>query len=345
MVATDMLEFLSGQLADVETTWSMGTFGAIAEFARDGGETAVPHRDSHSVAIATARGGIRLAAADGLRLFASETLTAQNWNQRVALCLPEAACAMSRRTVLTEIGPDHSALRAEDRTAVLFDLGLGVLQLDACVRVADTAFAEALRRWIGQSLFSPQSGAMGEIMAAQPHRVFLSRVGRVEVFQPIPPPDATSPDGPHTHVLPKLLRHKRTHAATERLPPGWIPCAHFYPAHPLRDRAWEPRPFRLERHAAFQTLLARYGDPDLVRIKRKIGESIAAGCSPTDFGHSADRFARASIRIALRQLQAAEADLPGLAAWRAVYERPDPDLPDDAKGDYPCTASSVELKR
>jgi hypothetical protein len=335
--AAEMLELLSGQLADAETTWSMGTFGAIAEFARDGRETTTLRKDSDSAAVVTARGGMRVAAAAGLRLIASESLTAQSWNQRVALCLPEAACAMSRRTALTEIGPDHSALRAKDRTAILFDLGLGALQLDACVRVADIALAETLRVWTGQSLFSPESGAIGVIMAAQPHRVFLSRVGRVEVFQPIPPPGATSPDGPHTHVLPRLLQHQRTHAATEPLPPGWIPCAHFYPAHPLRDEAGKPRRFRPERHAAFQTLLARYGDPELIRLKRKVGESIAAACRPADFGQTANRFARASIRIALRQLQAAKPELPGLAAWRAVHERLDSDVPDDSKGDHPCT--------
>ena len=51
--ALDVLEFLSDQLADVETTWSMGTFGAVAELTRDSGET-------------TARGGICVAAAGGL---------------------------------------------------------------------------------------------------------------------------------------------------------------------------------------------------------------------------------------------------------------------------------------
>jgi hypothetical protein len=64
----------------------------------------------------------------------------------------------------------------------------------------------------------------------------VSHIGRAEVFQPIPPPGARSPDRPHTHVLPKLLARGRTHAATEPLPEGWIPSAHLYPAHPLRDQ-------------------------------------------------------------------------------------------------------------
>ena len=90
---------------------------------------------------------------------------------------------MNRRAVLTEIGPDHGALRAEDRTAALFDLGLGTLQLDACVRSGDAATVAALRNWVGQSLFAHGNGAMAVILAASPHRVFVSRVGRIEVFR------------------------------------------------------------------------------------------------------------------------------------------------------------------
>ena len=57
---------------------------------------------------------------------------------------------------------------------------------------------------------------MGMILAANPHRVFISRLGRIEVYQPIPPPSGKSPEGPHTHVLPRLLQSRRTHPATDR---------------------------------------------------------------------------------------------------------------------------------
>ena len=106
-------------------------------------------RGTGAVSVVTARGGMRIDAQDALRPIASESLTEQSWNQRVALCLPEGACAMNRRAVLTEIGPDHGALRAEDRIAALFDLGLGTLQLDACVRSGDAATVTALRNWVG----------------------------------------------------------------------------------------------------------------------------------------------------------------------------------------------------
>jgi hypothetical protein len=53
---------------------------------------------------------------------------------------------MSGRQVFTEIGADGGALRAEDRDGVLFDLGLGTLQVDACVRVGDPAVHRATKQ-------------------------------------------------------------------------------------------------------------------------------------------------------------------------------------------------------
>jgi hypothetical protein len=305
VTAPTLLDLLAGQLGDVDTAWSVGTFGAIAEFSRDAGEQVILERGPDAISVVTARGGMRIRANDDLRLIASETLTAQSWNQRVALCLPEDRSAMSRRSVLSEVGPDTDALRAADRTGLLFDLGLGALQLDACIRTDDATVVTELRCWVGRPLFAPGNGAIATILAANPHRVFISRVGRVEVFQPIPPPDGKSPDGPHTHLLPRLLRHNRTHAATEALPNGWIPCGHFYPPHPTRNALGQPQRFQAERHAAFQALLGRYGDPQLVDIKRRVMESVAAGTSPDSIRIPAGRFARASVRIALRQLRMA----------------------------------------
>ena len=162
------------------------------------------------------------------------------------------------------------------------------------------------------------------ILAANPNRVFVSRIGRAEVYQPIPPPGGKSPDGPHTHVLPKLLVHGRTHAATEPLPEGWIPCAHVYPAHPLRDQFGRKRTFRQEYHAAFQVLLERYGMAELVTLKRNVVDAVIAGRGPDTMAVPSDRFGRATVRIALRQLSAAEPSSPALIQWLSAHDRLDP---------------------
>jgi hypothetical protein len=318
---SDVLAFLADQLADCENHWSLGTFGALAEFTRDPGERVALARDDRSVSAVTARGAIRLAPLDAMQLVASETATRNSWNHRVALCLPEAGCAMHRRSVLAELGPDTEALRKDDRDAILFDLGLDTLQVDACIRVAEPRIAAALRAHVGRPVFEHGNPAMDIIVPASPHRVFTSRIGRIEVFAPIPPPHGKSPEGPHTHVLPKLLQRRRTHAATEPIPAGLVPCAHLYPAHPVKDGLGRELPFDARRHDSFQRLLRMFGDPGAVDLKQQVMAAIAQGGHPSALSPPNDRLARASIRVALRQVQAAHRPTPALAAWLEAHDR------------------------
>ena len=320
MTADPHMDLLARHMGDAGAGWSMGTFGAIAEFTRDDDEPASLQHDDNAISVVTARGGMRLTAHPELHLIASETPTRDSWGHRVALCLPRGACAMNERGVLTELGEDREALRDQDRGAVLFDLGLGTLQVDVCIRSHDAGLVEGLRQRAGRSIFAAGNDAMRLILSVNPHRVVLSRVGRAEVFQPIPPPGGASPSGPHTHLLPKLLVHGRTHAATEPLPDGWIPCAHLYPRHPLRDQEGRVRPYDSDAQGAFQLLLEQHGQPALVALKWQVVDAVTAGTPPEDLRLPDDRFARATVRAALRQMQAAGAVSETLDAWRAVHD-------------------------
>ena len=184
-------ELIEAQIADPDAQWSLGTFGAIAEFARDADEPAEIAQAEQSISVVTPRGGLRIDARPDLRPVAFETVTTSAWSQRVAFCLPEAASAMNRRAALTEIGPDRGALRALDASALLFDLGLGVHQVDCCVRTAEPELIAGLRAAAGRSLFESGNPAMGLILRHGPHRVFATRAGRAEVYQPIPAPGGT----------------------------------------------------------------------------------------------------------------------------------------------------------
>ena len=260
-------DLLRDALDDPGTAWSLGSFGAIAEFMRDPDE-AVSAQPDDRLGMATERGAIALSACSDLRPVAYETAVASGWNHAVALCLPEATCAMSRRGVVTELGPDREAARERDRDAILFDLGLDLLAVDACVRTSDPEAVACLRSGVGRPLFDPANPIGRHLVAMSPHRVFLARVGRIEVYAPIPGPGGTSPEGPHTHVLPKLLHSGRTHAATTPIPAGWVPCAALHPAHPYKDMMGRRIAFDAARYEAFQILLDRWGDPDLLAVKR-----------------------------------------------------------------------------
>lgn len=265
-------------LSDPDTAWSLGSFGALAEFLRDADEPVTALGDGRLGGY-TARGAIALTPIPGLRPFAYETAVSSGWNHAVALCLPDDACAMNRRTVVTELGPDHDAARENDREAILFDLGLDLLAVDACLRSSDPETIACLRSGTGKPIFDPTNPIGPRLVAMSPHRVFVARAGRIEVFQPIPPPDGRSPEGPHTHVMPKLLKSGRTHAATAPIPDGLVPFAALHPAHPYKDAMGQRIPFSQGRLDAFQALLARWGDPELFAVKQRVaeGEEIGPG--------------------------------------------------------------------
>jgi len=320
-------ELLRREIANPGTQWSLGTFGAIAEFCRDEGEPVRLDHSGATVSATTSRGAIVLKADAATRAFASEGLTKAGWSQRVSLCLPKDTCSMNGRTVLTEVGPDHDAPREEDRHSVLFDLGFGAPHADFCIR-ADGSLASKLRSHAGREVFEAGNPAMGMILEAQPHRVFISRLGRIEVYQPIPPPSGKSPEGPHTHVLPRLLKNRRTHPATEPVPDGMVPCAHLYPPHPARDALGEARPFDATHHRAFQALLVACGDAEACAVKQRVLDAVRAGEAPASI--AASRHGRTSIRIALRQMKSQGHASATLDAWLANFDLGNAHDQDDA---------------
>ena len=335
---TETADILRAAMSDPEAGWSMGSFGAIAEFHHVAGDPAPVLLEGPEFGVVTARGGIRLDRPDLIRPVAHEMLSPRphRWQQGVSLCLPDAEAAMARRSVLSELGPDAAAIRAQDRGVILFDMGLDQAQVDFCIRTDDADLIAALRAVAGQSVFAPGNPAMGAILAAHPHRVALTRIGRVEVYQKIGGPDTggVSPAGPHTHVLPKLLRAGRTHSANTPIPEGLVPVGGFHPASPVMDPMGQERDFDPARFAAFQRLLGLWGDPAAVALKQRVWARIAAGDGPEAVEPPDSRFGRVALRNALRQARRRDGESGVLLRWLAQFDREalaetedDPDAP------------------
>lgn len=325
---------LSDALDDLETGWSMGSFGAIAEFHHVAGDP--PPQRLPGLGTVTARGGIRIDRPEAIRPVAHEMLSPRphRWQQGVSLCLPVTDAPMAGRDVLTELGPDAGALRPDDRASVLFDMGLGQMQVDFCIRTSDPDLLAVLRAHAGRSLFDAGNPTMAAILAGHPHRVAQSRIGRVEVFQKIGGPDTggVSPAGPHTHVLAKLLRAGRTHSANTPIPEGLVPVAGLHPASPVMTPMGEDRDFIPARFDHFQQLLARWGDPESVALKSEVWAALAADRGPEGFTPPASRFARATLRNALRQAARRDGESPTLAQWQAAFDKGEAEAEADAPG-------------
>ncbi len=319
----EVRDVLDAELRDPGTGWSLGVFGALAEFMHDPDEAATIIHQPCCILAKTTRGGLRIATAHPhARLLAWEepAQAAGHWRQAMALCLPVTKAEIGGAGRLTALGPDGAALNPAHRGQLLFDVGVGFAHVRACIRTDDPGLIEQLHAAEGQEVLLSNHPLVARIIAASPHRVFLSAVARVEVYQRIPGPHDRAPEGPHTHVNHTLLRHRRSHAATRPLPAGWVSGLDFYPANPLHDIQGQPRPFDAASHAAFQGVLRRFGLPELVDEKHRVQQALQQSLPAPDYVVAPTRPGRAAARVALRQLAQTHAALPQLAAYTARLE-------------------------
>jgi hypothetical protein len=313
MNASRACAVLERLLHDCHAGWSVGRVGAIAEFYWDPHEAVT--RDSWL--IVSPRGALRFNPEhDEARLFAGESLghNAQGWSQWIALCLPEEHSVLRGRETLFELGPDRDALQTESRQATLFDLGIGGRFFQLCVRTASLDLIAQLRAAANRKLLD-DSSLLRSLAASSPDRVFASRLARIEVAQPIASPDGSSPDGPHTHLLPNLLN--TPDADAQGAPAGWIPQIIAYPANPLQDERGKKKAFDIEAYREFQRHLDEFGDPGHQQVKRTVMAAVRTAASPQAIEVDAGR--RESLRIALRQLHCLDGASEHLRRWRAHF--------------------------
>ncbi len=317
----DIADVLSRHLDDARSSFSVGSYGAIAEFHRAADEPA--HRPSAGdLIIVTARGALSIELADDVVPLAYETLSRPRgrWHHGIAFCRPRKAAARHHREVVTELGRDHGAVRDQDREAILFDIGLGARNVDFCVRTSAPDLIGTLRRAKGTSIFAPDSAVMAAVLSANPHRVVVSAMGRAEVYQPIG--RETTPEGPHTHVLPRLLRSGRTHSANVPVPAGMMPCLNLYPPSPIGDAMGNAHGYEPETAEAFDILLRCWGPHDFVAEKDRVVEAVQSSARPDDYARATSRLTRMATRIALRQLACRRPGDGDIEAWIDIQDRP-----------------------
>jgi hypothetical protein len=301
---------------DPKHGWSIGSLGAIGEFVRDADEPAAIRREAALIEIATPRGAMRIAPAAALTALAWDSLSSdgESWGHALAFCCPRPETPMR---VIRALGPDGEAIRAEDRADRMFDLGIGSGAVAMALRTADAGLIAVLEEIEGQPLLSAP-GVMREVLRAQPHRVLLSPAGRIEVFQPIPPPDGRSPTGPHSHLLAKLVSKDRPHAANVPIPDGLQSALSLHPRSPWRTMLGERHGFRPELDAAFADMLDRFGLPEDKAVERAVRHAVRDGVAPERVEWPQSRRGRAKARIVLRRMAAA-GDRQA-AAWRAFHD-------------------------
>ncbi|HTE34995.1 MAG TPA: hypothetical protein VK630_00500 [Reyranella sp.] len=206
-------ELVRHYLADPLTGWSVGTYGAIAEFQYDPDEPGL-QLDLEAMAVRTDRGSLAIISLEGVQPFGLTDDTGRL--REIALCSERRG---AQRAIVTDLG--H----------LTFDVGIAVPHIDMLVRLrpGDAGTAAALHAGVGRPLFAADNPAGLAIARASPTRILASPVAHIEVHQPIPPPGGRSPEGPHTHLLPKFLAQGRAHPPGSPLPEDLYCGLSLYP--------------------------------------------------------------------------------------------------------------------
>jgi hypothetical protein len=209
----DAHEIARRHLADAANGWSVGTWGAIGEFQYDAGEPGLVV-DLDALSVISRRGALRIGELRGAEAFA--LVDEAGRTREIAFCTSRP-------------GARRAAIHAIDETT--FDLGVGAPHIDMLVRLRadDKETRQALQAGIGRPLLAHDNPAGPAIARSSPTRIFASALARLEVNQPIPPPGGRSPEGPHSHLLPELLKEGRAHAPGSPLPAGLYCGLSLYP--------------------------------------------------------------------------------------------------------------------
>jgi hypothetical protein len=201
----------------------------MGEFLRPPDAKAEVTADGDFVTAVTEGGALRMRLDETVWALTLDAAVAHIAKSRIILAVASARGGFPVQSALTNLGLDTEAIDPRARGDVLFDLGLDREEARFCIRTGDKTTKHLLEVYAGAAVDHVLRRIGGELVTANPVRVIETVVGRMEISSPIPLPDSTSPEGPHTHLLPDQLATKRAVPVGLDLPPAYLPGAIFYP--------------------------------------------------------------------------------------------------------------------
>ena len=268
-VHTLLCSYLSGS----ENSCSIGGIGALAEFHATSATELQSHDNYFSAN--SELGCISIKSQSDLEVLAYETLGKHEdtWRWGLVFSIPKESCSLPNYTVLREIGRDSNANNPAHRNDLLFDIGTGIPHVQFCIRTNENELISLLQRHEGTAIATSGNPVLDIVAKASPHRVVQSQTARIEVYQKIDP--YKTPMGPHTHLLPKLLRGKRSYASNVPLPLTQAPQLTIYPENPLFDRYGHSRKFNKAAYDSFLPSLIAYSVPEFYAEKIRLRTALS----------------------------------------------------------------------
>ena len=207
-----------------KTGWSIGVYGAVAEFTTSNRANPTIEVGEESLVLRTLGGAMRLSPLAGTRVF--ELVGATGNVERRVLALHRSRLSGIPAVGVTELGADKDAIEPASSADGLFDLGVSRSVVRFCVRTGEPSLIAVLRQAIGLDPLDLANGLVPVLLANSPDRILISPIGRIEVSGPIL---RSGRAGPHTHLLPDLLAQGRELELGFTLPDGYTAGASFFP--------------------------------------------------------------------------------------------------------------------
>lgn len=219
---TELLEH-AARLVEDGAQLTAGVWGASAELRRPAGDPCAIEIRDDALTLVLPHGALRLQATSYLTAF---EIDRPGDAPLVALAVPQGRALRDVPRALRPLGTDPAPLLARDAEGLRFDLGLGRRAARFIVR-CDARLAPRLQAAIGTPWPEHLVHLGGPLAKASPVRIVETPCLKVEIDAQIPPPDGTSPQGPHTHLLPDHVAQGLDLPPTVPLPAGYVATALF----------------------------------------------------------------------------------------------------------------------
>ena len=314
LTQSNLHTLLCSYLSGSENSCSIGGMGALAEFHATS-PTVLQSRDNYFCANSEL-GCVSIKIRSDQEVLAYESLGkhSDTWRWGLVLSIPQESCSLAHYTVLREIGRDSNANNPAHRNDLLFDIGTGIPHVQFCIRTNEHELISLLQQHEGTAIATPGNPILDIIAKASPHRVVRSQTARIEVYQKIDP--HKTPIGPHTHLLPKLLRGKRSQTSSVPLPPTQALQLTIHPENPLFDSYGHRRKFDKAAYNRFLPTLIAFSAPEFRAEKIRLRAALSDRVSPENYPPPKSYLTRTAHEIELRQQTHLSSEKKYINQWR-----------------------------
>lgn len=300
MISQEIKKLLIESSSKTKSSWAIVRDGVVAEFSIVQGDKLTKIVQNDILHVDTQRATLSINFDDSLEAITSESGVhgCSPWTQNIYLCVKKEEAKMSARTKLTHLGKFHS----NGIEGNLWDLGVGNETLDACIITKNESVNDMLKQNEGRYIID-NSDFLQELVRYSPPRLFKTRFASILVKQKIPTAEEEI-DGPHTHLLPPIIKSKKHFEVP--IPNNMVPIIQVDPFGSVIDGNGEFYKWNGFENDEFQNFMKIYGNPEYVTLKnemmKKVIDCLKKNNDTILESYYADKSKRDLIRVILAQI-------------------------------------------